>query len=58
MTGPRNSEFIRDRIGSARREMVTLEQSYHVVSADLERSAVAAHLQRFCGSLTAVPVHA
>jgi carboxylesterase len=51
MTGPRNSEFIRDRVGSARREMVTLEKSYHVVSADLERSAVAEHLQRFCGSL-------
>jgi carboxylesterase len=52
MTGPRNSEFIRDRVGSARREVVLLEQSYHVVSADLERSAVADHLQRFCGSLS------
>ena len=58
MTGPKNSEFIRDRVGSARREVVMLAQSYHVVSADLERSAVADHLQRFCGSFVAGQVHA
>lgn len=51
MTGPRNSQFIRDRVGSSRSELVLLKKSYHVVSADLERSAVADHLQRFCGSL-------
>ncbi len=51
MTGPRNSEFIRNRVGSSRSEIVLLKQSYHVVSADLERSSVAEHLQRFCGSL-------
>jgi carboxylesterase len=51
MTGPKNSEFIRERVGSARSELVLLERSYHVVSADLERCAVADHLQRFCGSL-------
>jgi carboxylesterase len=51
MTGPRNSEFIRNRVGSARSEIVLLKQSYHVVSADLERSSVADHLRRFCGSL-------
>ena len=28
-----------------------LKQSYHLVSADLERSTVADHLQEFCGSL-------
>jgi len=58
MTGPRNSEYIRDRVGSARREMVVLEQSYHVVSADIERSVVAEHIQRFCGSFAAQHVHA
>jgi len=58
MTGPKNSEFIRDRIGSARSELVLLEKSYHVVSADLERTAVADHLQRFCGSLAAERIHA
>jgi carboxylesterase len=58
MTGPRNSEYIRDRVGSARREIVMLEQSYHVVSADVERSAVAEHMQRFCESLAAGRDHA
>ena len=58
MTGPRNSEYIRDRVGSARREIVMLEQSYHVVSADVERSVVAEHMQRFCGSLAVERDHA
>jgi len=57
MTGPRNSEFIRDRVGAARRELVVLERSYHIVSADLERSTVASHMRRFCDSLAA-PAHA
>ncbi len=51
MTSPRNSEFVREHVGSLRRELVLLEQSYHVVSADLERESVADHLQRFCRSL-------
>ena len=53
MTGPRNSLFIRDRVSAARRELVMLEQSYHIVSADLERSTVAQHLRQFCDSLAA-----
>jgi esterase/lipase len=58
MTSPRNSEFIRDRVGSVRSELVVLKQSYHLVTADLEREAVAGHLQRFCGSLAAEHVRA
>ena len=58
MTGPKNSEYIRDRVSSSRRELVMLEKSYHVVSADIERSSVAEHLQRFCNSLSAASVHA
>jgi hypothetical protein len=34
--------------------LVLLKESYHLVSADLERSIVAERLQEFCGSL-AVP---
>ena len=52
MTSPRNSRFIYDRLGSARRELVLLRNSYHVISADLERGAVAGHVQKFCESLT------
>ena len=54
VTGPRNAEFILDRVGSQRRELLLLEQSYHLVCADLERSVVAERMQRFCASL-AVP---
>jgi carboxylesterase len=58
MTSPRNSEFIRRGVGSSRSELVLLKKSYHLVTADLERAAVADHLQRFCGSLAAGHVHA
>ena len=54
VTGPRNGEFIRQRVSSDRRELVLLKRSYHLVSADLERADVAEHLRRFCDSL-AVP---
>jgi carboxylesterase len=51
VTGPKNAQFIIERVGSSRRELLLLKQSYHLVSADLERSTVADHLQKFCGSL-------
>lgn len=51
VTGPRNARYILDRVGSARRELLLLENSYHLVSADLERSRVAERLQQFCASL-------
>jgi len=51
VTGPKNAQFIIERVGSSIRELLLLKQSYHLVSADLERSTVADHLQKFCGSL-------
>ena len=51
MTGPRNSHFIFDKIGSSWRELVLLKESYHVITADLERKTVARHVQRFCQSV-------
>jgi carboxylesterase len=57
MTSPENSEYIRRRIGSSRSELVLLKDSYHLVTADLERAAVAEHLQRFCGSLAPEHLH-
>jgi carboxylesterase len=50
VTGPRNAQFILERVASSRRELVLLKQSYHLVSADLERSVVAERLQKFCAS--------
>src|SRR5882672_4070556 len=51
VTGPRNAQFIIERVGSSRRELLLLKQSYHLVSADRERSRVAQRLQEFCASL-------
>ena len=56
VTSPRNAEYIMSRVGSAKRELVLLKQSYHLVSADLERTMVAKRLQEFCGAF-AVPRH-
>jgi carboxylesterase len=47
-TGPRNAEFILARTNSRRKELLSLQNSYHVVTADLERAAVAAAMQAFC----------
>lgn len=52
MTSPKNAEFIRDRVSSARRELVLLKESYHLVTVDLERSIVAERLRAFCDSLS------
>ena len=53
MTGPRNAAFIHDRVGSARRELMLLKQSYHLVTVDVERAAVAERLRSFCDSVAA-----
>jgi len=52
-TSPRNARFILERVASGRKELVMLENSYHVITADLERAHVAAAMTRFCLSLAA-----
>jgi carboxylesterase len=51
VTGPRNGQFILEHVGSERRELLLLRNSYHLVAADLERSLVAERVQKFCASL-------
>jgi carboxylesterase len=53
ITSPRNSEFIYDRIASPVKELVLLENSYHVITADHERERVAEHIESFCGRVLA-----
>jgi carboxylesterase len=53
VTGPRNARFIMERVASPSRELLLLKDSYHLVSADLERSVVAQRLQEFCASVAA-----
>lgn len=51
MTSVRNSQFIYDRIGSAVKEIILLDNSYHVITADYERDKVAQEMERFYASL-------
>ena len=53
VTGPRNARFILERVASPSRELLLLPNSYHLVSADVERSIVAKRLQEFCAALSA-----
>jgi len=43
----KNSQFIYDRINSEIKEMIILNDSYHVITADQERDKVASEVQRF-----------
>lgn len=47
MTSPRNSQFIYDHISSAVKEIVLLDNSYHVITADQERDTVSEKLEAF-----------
>jgi len=52
-TSPRNARFVYERAGSKRKEEILLRDSYHVVTADLERARVAGEMERFCRSIAA-----
>ena len=50
-TSPRNAQYILDHAGSIRKEVLLLANSYHVVTADLERAKVAAAMHGFCSAV-------
>ncbi len=47
MTSMRNSTFIYESVGSALKEIVMLEDCYHVITADQERATVARRMDSF-----------
>lgn len=47
MTSIKNSKYIYDKIGSVKKEIVLLYDSYHVVTADQERDTVAEKMENF-----------
>jgi len=47
MTSVKNAQFIYDRVASQNKEMVLLNNSYHVITADQERDKVAQEMVRF-----------
>jgi len=46
-----SSGSVGSNVAAERRELLLLKDSYHLVSADRERSRVAQRLQEFCASL-------
>jgi len=60
MTSVRNARFIYDQVSSKDKEIVLLDDSYHIITADQERGKVLASMQRFftCHSHNLRPVHA
>lgn len=50
-TSPRNAQYILDHAGSVKKEVLLLENSYHVVTVDLERARVAAAMHGFCNAI-------
>lgn len=51
VTSIKNSEFIYNRIKSERKELVLLDNSYHLITADYERSKVAEKLEEFFNNI-------
>ena len=47
MSSVRNAQFVYDRVASRRKEIVYLENSYHVITADQERAKVAQSMLDF-----------
>lgn len=47
MTSPRNAQFIFDRIASAQKSLVILEDSYHMITIDKEKDRVAEEIISF-----------
>jgi carboxylesterase len=54
-TSPRNAHYILEKVGSHSTKLVMLANSYHVITADLDRAEVAAAMTQFCLSLLARP---
>ena len=50
MTSPRNASIAYDEISSTQKEIVLLDDCYHVITVDKQREAVATHLTRFFGA--------
>ena len=47
MTGPRNAQFVYDEITSIQKQIVMLDDCYHVITVDRQRQAVVKYLDAF-----------
>lgn len=55
MTGPRNAQLVYDNIASVQKEIVWLDDCYHVITVDRQRQAVVTHLKTFFRLSTPAP---
>ncbi|MBU6435310.1 MAG: alpha/beta fold hydrolase [Nitrospirae bacterium] len=55
MTGPRNGQFVYDEIASMQKQIVRLDDCYHVITVDRQRQAVVTHLKEFFRLSTSAP---
>ena len=55
MTGPRNAQLVYDNIASVQKEIVLLDDCYHVITVDRQRQAVVTHLKKFFRLSTSAP---
>jgi len=51
MTSPRNAQYLYERIGSSRKSLVMLEDSYHMITIDQEKEKVIAEAVKFLDGL-------
>lgn len=51
MVSPRNARYIYDNIGSARKSLVVLENSYHMITIDNDKDRVAEESVKFLNSI-------
>ncbi|MEO8739626.1 MAG: alpha/beta fold hydrolase [Casimicrobiaceae bacterium] len=54
-TSPRNSRHIYENVASTQKEMILLDNSFHMVTADLERDRVASAMTQFCQRVAGHP---
>jgi carboxylesterase len=55
MTGPKNAQFVYDEIASMQKQIVLLDDCYHVITVDRQRQAVVTHLKEFFRLSTPAP---
>ena len=47
MTSPRNARYIYENIGSARKSLLLLDDSYHMITIDKDKDKVAEEVVKF-----------
>jgi carboxylesterase len=52
---PSNSRYIFERVGSARKELISLTNSYHVATLDYDADVILERVLEFARAMSATP---